>query len=99
MTDWMEDAACRGRKTDLFFPVKGTASGKALRQIEHANAICRACPVFKDCLQYIWAHLPPYIDDYGIYAGTTPEDRHRAQFEERAARQRERRRQRKHNNP
>ena len=93
VSSWMDDAACRGRNTDLFFPVKGTASGKALQQIERAKSICRSCPVLKQCLEYVFTELPRYEDDYGIYAATTPEDRHRAFFEQRAARQRERRRQ------
>ena len=39
---WREAAACRDADPDVFFPV-GTA-GPALRQIEEAKRICRACP-------------------------------------------------------
>ena len=99
MTEWMQHAACRGRDTEMFFPVKGVASGNALRAIEHAKAVCLACPVFDNCRDYILSDYPRYEDDYGIYAAMTPEDRHRAKFEARNQRQRERRRQRKHNNP
>ena len=40
--NWREVAACRDADPDLFFPV-GTA-GPALRQVEEAKRICRACP-------------------------------------------------------
>ena len=90
----MVDAACRDYDTNFFFPVKGAASGKALRDIKDAKAVCAACPVLEQCRDYILSDHPRYEDDYGIYAGLTPEDRHRARFEARNQRQRERRRQR-----
>jgi len=40
--DWRAVAACREADPDLFFPVGST--GPALRQIEAAKAVCRACP-------------------------------------------------------
>ena len=99
MTEWMQDAACRGRDTEMFFPVKGQASGKAAQEIERAKAVCLACPVLAECRDYILSDHPRYEDDYGIYGALTPEERHRARFEARNQRQRERRRQRKHNKP
>jgi WhiB family redox-sensing transcriptional regulator len=45
---WREAAACRDADPELFFPV-GTA-GPALRQIEEAKRICRACPAQAPCL-------------------------------------------------
>lgn len=90
----MADAACRDYDTDFFFPVKGVASGKALREIEDAKAVCAGCPVLKQCRDYILDDPPRYEDDFGIFAGLTPEMRHRAHFDARNERQRERRRQR-----
>lgn len=90
----MVDAACRDYDTNFFFPVKGAASGKALRDIEDAKAVCAGCPVLEQCRDYILGDHPRYEDDYGIYAGLSPEDRHRARFDARNERQRERRRQR-----
>ena len=90
----MADAACRGYDTNFFFPVKGAASGKALRDIEDAKAVCAGCPVLEQCRDYILGDHPRYEDDYGIFAGLTPEMRHTERFLQRAARQRERRRQR-----
>lgn len=93
--EWMADAACKDYPTDLFFPAKG---GTAVEQVEYAKAICASCFVLQDCRDFILADHPRYEDDYGIYAGLTPEDRHRVRFDARNKRQRDRRRQRKHYN-
>lgn len=90
----MADAACRDYDTNFFFPVKGAASGKALRDIERAKAVCAACPVLEECRAYILDDPPRYEDDFGIFGGLTPEMRHQQRFLQRAARQRERRQQR-----
>ena len=94
----MADAACKKYPTELFFPVKGTHGVKVSRQVEHAKQICRTCPVLLDCQRFILAEHPRYEDDYGIYGGWTPEDRHRVRFDARNRRQRERRKQRKQHN-
>ena len=47
-TGWRDDAACRDADADLFVPV-GTM-GPALRQIDEAKRICRACPAQAACL-------------------------------------------------
>ncbi len=67
--NWREVAACRDADPDLFFPV-GMA-GPALRQIEQAKRICRACPVQARCLA--WA-LDHGVTD-GIWGGTTEDER------------------------
>jgi WhiB family redox-sensing transcriptional regulator len=41
-SNWRDDAACRDADSDLFFPVGTT--GPALRHIDEAKRICRACP-------------------------------------------------------
>lgn len=91
----MEQAACRSYDTEMFFPVKGAAIGEAQQKIDEAKAVCFACPVLDECRDYILATHPRYEDDYGIYAALTPEERHKAHFDARNERQRERRRQRK----
>jgi WhiB family redox-sensing transcriptional regulator len=40
---WADDAACRGMDTKLFFPERG-------EQAATAKAICRRCPVRRECL-------------------------------------------------
>lgn len=42
--NWMDDAACKGMDTDIFYPVAG--------EVAAARAICRACPVQNDCFQW-----------------------------------------------
>lgn len=78
---WHESAACSGPEArraakvlnlddtvDLFFPAKKDArDAYAL-----ARPICAACPVMGECAAYIAAH-PVRI---GMWAGTTPEERH-----------------------
>lgn len=50
LRQWRELAACRDSDPDLFFPIGTT--GPAIEQIEEARAICRACIVREDCLQF-----------------------------------------------
>jgi WhiB family transcriptional regulator, redox-sensing transcriptional regulator len=66
---WHEVAACRDTDPDLFFPV-GTA-GPALRQIEEAKRICRACPVQAACLAWALDHGV----DSGVWGGATEAER------------------------
>jgi WhiB family transcriptional regulator, redox-sensing transcriptional regulator len=70
--NWRAAAACLGADPDLFFPISTT--GQGLKQIARAKRICAECPVRLDCLQFALAH----DQVYGIWGGTTPDDRHRA---------------------
>ena len=67
--NWHEDAGCRDADPDLFFPIG--AGGAALRQMEKAKRICRACPVQIQCLA--WALENAATD--GVWGGTTPDER------------------------
>ena len=68
-TDWRDDAACRDADADLFFPV-GTM-GPALRQIDEAKRICRACPARAACLAWAIDHGITS----GVWGGTTEDER------------------------
>ena len=68
-TDWRDDAACRDADADLFFPV-GTM-GPALRQIDEAKRICRACPARAACLAWAIDHGITW----GVWGGTTEDER------------------------
>ena len=68
-TDWRDDAACRDADADLFFPV-GTM-GPALRQIDEAKRICRACPAQAACLAWAIDHGITS----GVWGGTTEDER------------------------
>src|SRR6516162_8567665 len=67
--NWQEVAACRDADPDLFFPV-GTA-GPALRQIDEAKRICRACPAQARCLAWALDHRVASC----VWSGTTQDER------------------------
>ncbi|MGH8898970.1 MAG: WhiB family transcriptional regulator [Egibacteraceae bacterium] len=79
---WHAKAACAELSTDDFFPVGST--GPASDQIARAKAICAACPVAVQCLDYA---LDTGQTD-GVWGGKS-EDERRA---ERRRRQRDGRR-------
>src|ERR1700722_13658872 len=66
---WREAAACRDADPDLFFPI-GTA-GPALRQIQEAKRICRACPAQAPCLAWALDHGV----GSGVWGGYTEAER------------------------
>ncbi len=45
MSSWLDEAACRGRDTRLWFPAQGDQMAVAV-----AKAVCRSCPVCGECL-------------------------------------------------
>ena len=44
---WMEQAACKGMDTNIFFPKKGIPSTASL-----ARKICSGCEVQQECKEY-----------------------------------------------
>jgi WhiB family transcriptional regulator, redox-sensing transcriptional regulator len=69
MTDWRDQALCRDEDPELFFPI-GVA-GSSLEQIDSAKAVCRQCPVSRQCL----ALALDSGQDVGIWGGLTAEER------------------------
>ena len=67
--DWRAFAACRDGDPDLFFPVGTT--GPAVRQIEAAKAVCRACPSLEPCLEFALRTG----QDAGVWGATSEEER------------------------
>jgi WhiB family redox-sensing transcriptional regulator len=61
---WFDLAACKG-KTQLMFPKEH----KDITYITQARAICKTCPVQKECLEYA-LEFPP-ADMHGVWAGFT----------------------------
>ncbi len=86
--DWRLKASCRNYDTEFFFPEKGE---KGAEQASQAKAVCAECPVIEPCRDYIYEVRFRYEDDYGIFGGTTPEDRHQMRFDAKKARRKERR--------
>jgi WhiB family redox-sensing transcriptional regulator len=79
VTNWRSAGACLSADPDLFFPI--STSGPAQRQIARAKMICAGCGVRPECLQFAMSH----DQLYGIWGGTTPEDRQRDRRRKRRA--------------
>src|SRR6201994_1690222 len=64
-SDWWRSAACRDTDPELFFPV--TQYGPGAGETERAKAVCQACPVRRQCLQYALATGQAH----GVWGGLT----------------------------
>ena len=67
---WTDQAACRGTDTEIFFPANADEEAEAL-------SICATCPVRAQCLEYAVRNK----EIYGIWGGTTPDQRRRIRRE------------------
>ena len=67
--EWRAHAACSNFDTNLFFPEPEAPD--ALAQIAKAKAVCAACPVRENCLEF--AIRTRQLD--GVWGGHTPEER------------------------
>ena len=63
---WQDRASCLGMDPDLFFPERGAST-------REAKAICAACPVRIDCLEFALAHG----EKFGIWGGMSERERRR----------------------
>jgi hypothetical protein len=63
---WMADAKCAGVDPELFFPGRGESA-------EDAKAVCRACPVRVECLEYALVTN----QTLGVWGGTSERQRRR----------------------
>jgi WhiB family transcriptional regulator, redox-sensing transcriptional regulator len=77
--NWRAAGACLSADPDLFFPI--SSAGPAERQIARAKMICAGCRVRRECLDFAVSH--PQV--YGIWGGTTREDRQRERRRQRRA--------------
>lgn len=85
VTDWRELGACRDSDPDLFFPIGTT--GPAQDLIRKAVAICSACSMQEECLQYALETN----QEAGIWGGYPEDDRRRLRKRWLAERRRRRR--------
>ena len=67
---WTQQAACRGADTEIFYPASPDEEAEAL-------SICATCPVRAQCLDYAIRNR----ETYGIWGGTTAEQRRRIRRE------------------
>ena len=72
-------ALCAGVGSDAWFPEKGQGGDATTRT---AKAICARCPALQECLEHALEHEPLW----GIWAGTTPQERRRRKNGEEAVR-------------
>ncbi len=77
--NWRSAGACSSADPDLFFPISSVGLGE--QQIARAKIICAGCQVRQECLDFALGH----DQVYGIWGGTTPEDRQRERRRKRRA--------------
>jgi WhiB family transcriptional regulator, redox-sensing transcriptional regulator len=68
---WRQAAACWSADPELFFPI--SSAGGSLEQVARAKAVCAACIVRRQCLQYALAAN----ETHGVWGGMTEEERSR----------------------
>ena len=66
---WRVEAACKYLPTELFFPIGHGPRAQA--QTSVAKAVCNACSVRSQCLDYAMAANA----QYGVFGGTSEEER------------------------
>jgi WhiB family redox-sensing transcriptional regulator len=79
LPNWRSAGACLSADPELFFPI--STRGPAEQQIKRAKMICEGCTVRRECLEFAMSH----DQTYGIWGGTTPEDRQRQRRRKRRA--------------
>ena len=67
--DWWRSAACLEADPELFFPL--SARGPGAGEVARAKAVCAACRVRRQCLQYALATHQVH----GVWGGTTEDER------------------------
>jgi WhiB family redox-sensing transcriptional regulator len=67
--EWWRSAACQEADPELFFPV--AALGPGAGQTARAKAVCAACRVRRQCLQYALATRQMH----GVWGGTSEDER------------------------
>lgn len=68
---WLEDAACRGADTSLFYPQRGESSGPA-------RMVCFECPVRAECLEVGLG------EKFGVWGGRSERGRRKIRAERKA---------------
>lgn len=78
---WTDDASCRSEDPDDWFE-RGESD-----HYGHARTVCATCPVTGLCLTYALEHETGRGVSYraGLWAGTTPTERHRVDLAQRRA--------------
>jgi WhiB family transcriptional regulator, redox-sensing transcriptional regulator len=80
--DWRIDAVCRDLNPEIFFPIGVT--GGAIDQITAAKSHCASCPAKEQCLEF----AVTTNQEYGVWGGTTEDERRVLRRQWRAANRR-----------
>lgn len=68
---WQEQGNCVGMDVEIFFLPTGARDSDKIERESKAKAICEGCPVINECLD----HALTVPENYGVWGGTTPEER------------------------
>lgn len=83
---WLEQAACRGEPTHLWFPAKGGNKGGGADLYSEARPFCARCPVTAECLDdALEAEASNQYRRVGMWGGLTPTERRAEARRRRAA--------------
>ncbi|MEA2829070.1 MAG: WhiB family transcriptional regulator, redox-sensing transcriptional regulator [Actinomycetota bacterium] len=74
LENWRQQSACRDLDTNIFFPATDADAGPA-------KAVCAACPVREECLEYAIATR----QDDGVWGGLDETERRRLRRRRQAA--------------
>lgn len=69
LTDWMEDALCKGLSPEPWYPPLEHPSPNDYYAV--AREVCNRCPVWEDCLGYSIKNQ----EKHGMWGGLTPQER------------------------
>ncbi|MQA12938.1 MAG: WhiB family transcriptional regulator [Pseudonocardiaceae bacterium] len=69
--EWQLHAACVGLGSEVFFHPSGERGAQRSARAERAKAVCRSCPVIRECREHALAAREPY----GVWGGLTEEER------------------------
>jgi len=74
-TDWRDNARCAKMPKEIFFEYNSIKYKKKEREqrTRTAKAVCRICPVKEKCYEFAVRNN----EQYGIWAGTLPDERRR----------------------
>jgi len=71
--DWQDAGLCRGMDSELFFSPESERGLVKRARVDRAKEVCGRCPVLARCR----SHALEAQEPYGVWGGTTPEERER----------------------
>lgn len=81
---WMNEANCRDVGPSTFYDWEGQRQPRGAETLAAARSFCRECDVQSDCLAFALNNFSVWFD-FGVWGGTTPEQRARLRRARRSA--------------